>query len=184
MAILFFDTLGVVHLEFVPPRMTVTTDFWIEVMKRFKDSVRRKRPILWKGGFDGQTDRAFRLHLDNAPAHVSVPALAFYGENDVNLLSHPAYSPDLVPCDFWAFPTLKKQLRGCRMQSIQALQDEIQRLLRRTPCKDFQSAIYDMPLRWSKCLQANGESFEGGNHQYDPQDLPHGSSSESDSDSE
>lgn len=117
MLILFFDTLGIVHLEFVPPpRMTVTMDFWVEVMKRFKDSVRRKRPILWKSGFDGQTDCSSRLHLDNALAHVSVPALAFYGENDVNLLSHPAYSPDLVPCDFWAFPSLKKKLRGRRMQ--------------------------------------------------------------------
>jgi len=27
-------------------------------------------------------------------------------------LEHPPYSPDLVPCDFWAFPTMKKELQG------------------------------------------------------------------------
>jgi hypothetical protein len=27
-------------------------------------------------------------------------------------LEHPPYSPDLAPCDFWAFPTIKKELRG------------------------------------------------------------------------
>ena len=26
----------------------------------------------------------------------------------------PPYSPDLVPCDFWLFPTLKVHLRGLR----------------------------------------------------------------------
>jgi hypothetical protein len=25
---------------------------------------------------------------------------------------HPPYSPDLAPCDFWAFPTMKRELRG------------------------------------------------------------------------
>jgi hypothetical protein len=27
-----------------------------------------------------------------------------------NPLEHPPYSPDLAPCDFWAFPTMKREL--------------------------------------------------------------------------
>jgi hypothetical protein len=27
-------------------------------------------------------------------------------------LEHPPYSPDLVPYNFWAFPTMKRELRG------------------------------------------------------------------------
>jgi hypothetical protein len=27
-------------------------------------------------------------------------------------LERPPYSPDLAPCNFWAFPTMKKELRG------------------------------------------------------------------------
>jgi hypothetical protein len=27
-------------------------------------------------------------------------------------LEHPPYSPDASPCDVWAFPTMKKELRG------------------------------------------------------------------------
>jgi hypothetical protein len=30
---------------------------------------------------------------------------------------HPPYSLDLAPCDFWAFPTLKRQLCGKRFSS-------------------------------------------------------------------
>ncbi len=184
MLVLFFDTLGVVHLKFVPPRQIVKTEYWLEIMRRFRDSVHRKRPVMWKGGFDGATDRDFRLHLDNAPAHMSVPSLAFYGENDVKLLSHPAYSPDLAPCDFWAFPALKAKLRGRRFANIGALQQEIRTLLRRTPKEDFEGAIYDMPVQWSKCVEAQGEYFEGTNHQFNPEDLPQETSSDSDSESD
>jgi hypothetical protein len=27
-------------------------------------------------------------------------------------LEHPPYIPDLAPCDFWFFPTMKRELRG------------------------------------------------------------------------
>ncbi len=184
MAILFFDTLGVIHLEFLPRGQTIDSDFWIEVVKRLKESIRRKRPIMWKGGFDSQTDRDFILHMDNAPVHVSVPSLAFYGECDVNLLPHPAYSPDLAPCDFWAFPSVKSKLRGRRFRNIEELQTKIRNILRRTPKEEFEQALYDMPVRWSKCVSAAGEYFEGGSYCYNPEDLPHNTSSESSPDTD
>jgi hypothetical protein len=36
-----------------------------------------------------------------------------------NPLEHPPYSPDLVSCDFWAFPTMKRELRGKKFRSDQ-----------------------------------------------------------------
>jgi hypothetical protein len=30
---------------------------------------------------------------------------------------HPPYSPNLAPCDFWAFPTMKRELPGKKSQS-------------------------------------------------------------------
>jgi hypothetical protein len=32
---------------------------------------------------------------------------------------HPPYSPDLAPRDFWAFPTMKSELRGKKFRSDQ-----------------------------------------------------------------
>jgi hypothetical protein len=34
-------------------------------------------------------------------------------------LEHPPYSPDLAPCDFWAFPTMKREFRGKKFRSDQ-----------------------------------------------------------------
>jgi hypothetical protein len=34
-------------------------------------------------------------------------------------LEHPPYSPALAPCDFWAFPTTKRELRVKKFRSDQ-----------------------------------------------------------------
>jgi hypothetical protein len=38
---------------------------------------------------------------------------------DGNPLEHPPYSSDLAPCDLWAFPTMKRELRGKKFRSDQ-----------------------------------------------------------------
>ncbi len=183
MCILFFDSVGIIHIEFLPQGETVDSEFYISVLTRLKESIRRKRPVMWKGGFDGATDRDFILLQDNATPHVSVPTLAFFGENDFDLLSHPPYSPDLAPCDFWAFPYVKSKMRGRVFPNIDAVQKEVKSILRKTPKETFAQAIYDLPVHWSKCVQADGEYFEGQGVPFDPEDLPQETDSE-DSDSE
>jgi len=42
----FFDVRGILHLEFVPPGQTVNQEFYLEVLRRFRENVRRKRPEL------------------------------------------------------------------------------------------------------------------------------------------
>jgi hypothetical protein len=34
-------------------------------------------------------------------------------------LKHPPYNPDFAPCDFWAFPTMKRELRGKKFRRDQ-----------------------------------------------------------------
>jgi hypothetical protein len=34
-------------------------------------------------------------------------------------LEHPSYNPYLAPCDFWAFPITKRELRGKKFRSNQ-----------------------------------------------------------------
>jgi hypothetical protein len=34
-------------------------------------------------------------------------------------LEHPPYSPDIVPYDFWTFPTMKRELQGKKFRSDQ-----------------------------------------------------------------
>ena len=42
MLISFFDANGIVRQEFVPPGQTVNQQFYLQVLKRLRDSVRKK----------------------------------------------------------------------------------------------------------------------------------------------
>ena len=58
----FFDVKELVHVEFVPQGQTVNQRFYLEVLKRLSDVVRRIRPELWWSG-------EWLLLHDNAPTH-------------------------------------------------------------------------------------------------------------------
>jgi len=65
MLIIFFDSQGIVHKEFVPPGQTVNRNFYCEVLRRMRENVRRKWPEMWKNG-------DWLLHHDNVPEHTSL----------------------------------------------------------------------------------------------------------------
>ena len=44
MSICFLDKKGIVYKEFVPPDQTVNAAFYVEVLKRLRENVRRKQP--------------------------------------------------------------------------------------------------------------------------------------------
>ena len=43
----FFDWKGIVHHEFVPRGETFNKEFYLKVMKRLREAVRRKKPEAW-----------------------------------------------------------------------------------------------------------------------------------------
>jgi histone-lysine N-methyltransferase SETMAR len=53
------------------------------------------------------------FHQDNAPAHRAYATQQFLPENNLEVVFHAPYSPDLAPSDFWLFPTMKDTLRFC-----------------------------------------------------------------------
>ena len=46
----FFDACGVVHHEYLPEGSAVNQTYYIEVLKRLRDAIRRKKPELWRSG--------------------------------------------------------------------------------------------------------------------------------------
>jgi hypothetical protein len=58
----FFDIEGVVQHEFLYQGQTVNHWYYLEVLKRLRENVRRKKPQLWR-------NNSWFLHHDNAPTH-------------------------------------------------------------------------------------------------------------------
>ena len=70
--------------------------YYLEVLKRLREKVRRKRPEL-------SANNSWILHHDNAPAHTVLSVREFLATKQITVLEHPAYSPDLAPSDYFCF---------------------------------------------------------------------------------
>ncbi len=160
MLITFFDSQGLLLKEFVPKGETVTGEFYVQVLTRLQDRVRRKWPNLWSTSRDGEHHN-FWLHHDNASSHTCVETLAFFGTHNLLLLPQPPYSPDLVPNDFFLFPTLKKQLWGKKHRNVAEVQAAVDKALKNITPDMFRAALLELPRRWTKCLNQRGNYFKG-----------------------
>ncbi len=129
----FFDDQGVVHLEFLPPGMTVTSKVYIGILSRLREAIRRKRPVLWGNNY--------RLLQDNAPGHKAIKIFATMVETNMHTVEHPPYSPDLAPPDLWFFPYLKSQIWGKIFASVPDLQDAIMEEISKIPRALFKQCI-------------------------------------------
>ena len=60
--ILFFDSTGMIYMHWIPTGQTVNKEYYVEVLREFRKTFRRKRPALFKSG-------QWHFHQDNAPVH-------------------------------------------------------------------------------------------------------------------
>ena len=105
--------------------------------------------------------RGLCLIHDNAPAHTCVLVQDFLKKEKVVQLSHPLYSPELSPCDFFLFPLLKITLSGRRYESRSALGSAIYQCLQGISKKTYFSAFTERISRLEKCVSVKEEYFEG-----------------------
>ncbi|CAK9833775.1 Mariner Mos1 transposase [Anthophora retusa] len=146
----FFDCRGVVHFEFLPPGLTVNKEYYVSVLKRLRENVRRKRPELWR-------NNSWFLHHDNAPAHTSHIVRDYLTKNNINTVPQAPYSPDMAPCDFFLFPRLKLPLRGKHFETIEAIKENSQKELKAIPKSAYKKCFEDWKTRWHMCVACDGD---------------------------
>jgi transposase len=101
------------------------------------------------------------LHHDNAAAHTSFLVRNFLAKNEMAIVPHPSYSPDLAPADFFLFPKLKSTLKGRRFETSDEIQKNSTKKLLAIPKEVFQKAFQGWQKRWEWCVASNGNYFEG-----------------------
>ncbi|CAH1990196.1 unnamed protein product [Acanthoscelides obtectus] len=88
-------------------QITVTADWYTTIcLPKVITELRKINP-----------ERRIILRQDNASSHTAQKTRQYLTEENVELLDHPPYSPDLSPDDFFTFPKIKNRLRGQRFQS-------------------------------------------------------------------
>jgi histone-lysine N-methyltransferase SETMAR len=119
---IFYDK-GIIHHEFVPEKRTVNGKLYKEATKRLIVRVHRVRPEFQECG-------SWYLLHDITPAHSSGFVSEFFEKRGIPVLSHPYYSPDLAPTDYFLFPKLKIPMKGTRFEAVSSIQQTVTRELK------------------------------------------------------
>ena len=97
--------------------------------------------------------RGIELLHDNAPAHRCNLAQEYLVDENTETLSHPPYSPDFAPCNFFLFPHLKKK-KSCwakiPLKIIPPFSSAIFQCLLHKPAIEFKRAISAASRKTSK----------------------------------
>ena len=73
----------------------------------------------------------------------------------------PPTPPDLAPCDFFLFPRMKRNLKGKRFQNVEEVRVKMTETLKAITLQQFQNCFEQLKRRWDKCIDCQGEYFEG-----------------------
>ena len=168
------------HHEYAPEDQKINKEYHQQVLRRFREAVRRKRPDMW-------AIKNFQLHHGNAPAHSAhviyaflvknsmslvrqapySPDLArcdfwlFLVKNSMSLVRQAPYSPDLARCDFWLFLKLKTILKERYFQSREDIMKKSTEELGSIPEEEIKRCFEKYQKRWEKCVYRQREYFEG-----------------------
>ena len=121
---LFFNSKGIVHVAFRPLNVAANSaDYQVQLARVIENLGRDASKIV--------------IHDDNARIHTSNSVVEFYRKIGLRRLTHPRYSPDLAPNDFWLISKLKRALDGKYIATEQELFDEVMKILKSIPAHEF-----------------------------------------------
>lgn len=152
MATVFWDAKGILLIDYMPPKVTITGEYFANIVQRLRAEIKEKRRGLLRKGV--------LLLIDNAPVHRAQIAQAAITECGFSQLNHPAYSPDLAPSDYFLFKHLKKHLRGKRFSSDNEVILTTEAYFEGCSESFYFTGIRDLENRLNKCINVMGNYVE------------------------
>lgn len=152
MASVFWDAEGILLIDYLPNKTTVTGVYYADLLKKLRDIILEKRR--------GLVSRGVLFLQDNAPAHKSHVAMSALRDCGFEVLSHPPYSPDLAPSDYFLFRNLKRELKGKRFSSNEEVQAAVTEYFESKDSNWFFHGIEALKKRYEKCIQVRGDYIE------------------------
>ena len=144
---------GYSDTEWVPTGQTINQQYYIEVFKKLRESVRRERPELWRNGWT--------LNQDNAPAHNELSVKQFLTNKNITVLStHPTRHTSLpaTSTSSQRSSQCSKALILCREKMWKQKTAEILNCLTE---HDLRNCFEYWQHRMQLCVNSQGNYFEG-----------------------
>ena len=145
MAFVFRYSSGILFIDYLEKGKKINRDYYCALLDRLQEEITRKRPHLLKKKY-------IFLH-ENAPAHKSIKTLAKINELRFELLSHPPYSPDFAPSDFYLFPNLIQWLHALRFTLNEDVKWETNVYFGGLDKFYYKRGTEMLKDRWTKCIE-------------------------------
>ncbi|CAF3560046.1 unnamed protein product [Rotaria socialis] len=119
-------------------------------LRRLIDEIKRQR--------SSHGTRGIKIHHDNGRPHAHKNVSDYLESEELAIISHPHYSPNLSPCDFWLFDMIKDNLTNQEdSESLHnAVTDFMNSSNRNEYKKTFEKSIEMMQL----CVDNHADYFE------------------------
>jgi hypothetical protein len=114
----------------------------------------------WRESQVGKTDRKLIVHSDNARPHTAKKALDFLEQNGMERAPHPLFSPDLAPCDFCLFSSVKHLPAGREFADRNELEQAVMAILDGIEKVTLREVFLTWMARLTRCIETNGEEVE------------------------
>ena len=126
----FFDSAGMIYMQWVPTGHTVNKEYYVAGFKGVQEEIPSEEAAPFKSA-------QWHFHQNNAPVRNSILVTDYLTKMGFKTLPHPPYSPYLAPCDFWLFPTL----RGCRYETTEKMKEAVRKVIDTLTQEDFHGAF-------------------------------------------
>lgn len=144
----------VIHYELVPDGQTINSDLYCEQLDRMYESLLVKYPALVNRG-------QVLLQHDNAKPHTSRKTKEKITKmHGIQLMPHPAYSPDLAPSDYHMFRSMATFFKGRRFVDVNDVENGCREFFSSKPKTWYHHGIQQLAQRWLLTIENDGMYFE------------------------
>lgn len=140
---------GIAYWELLPVNMTITAKVYCDQLQKLKEKLSSYRPKIEKVCF---------LH-DNARPHVANLTRQKLLSFEWEVLSHPPYSPDLAPTDYYLFRSLSNDLRDRVFEDRDEAKTYIDDFFNSKPAEFYRKGIHSLVDRWRWVVDNDGQYY-------------------------
>ena len=148
MAMVFWDSKGIILIDYKPAGTSITGEYYANVIKQLRGAIKEKRR--------GKLAAGVLLLHDNAPVHKSRIAQVAICECKFEQLNHQPYSPDLAPSDYYLF----RNLCGTRFRDDDELNAAREAWFEDQIDDFYFKGIDCLKEKRAKCIKVKGDYIE------------------------
>ena len=150
MITLFIGIKGIVLFDIKPKKQKINGEYFISnIIQKIEKSPIAAKAIRQK--------KKLTLHYDNAPSHKSKIVTEYLKHSKLAVLDHPPYSPDISPCDFGIFGSVKNSLAGMSFNSEDELITAVLNYFESRDESFWKSIFQGWIRRLENCITNNGD---------------------------